>query len=64
MIRALGWDDWLILIALNSFVCQAAFLVHIASMEKKHNLEMPLALSNALEVSDGQMDVETYTDCI
>ncbi|KEQ77656.1 hypothetical protein M436DRAFT_13406, partial [Aureobasidium namibiae CBS 147.97] len=49
MIRALGWDDWLILIALNSFVCQAAFLVHIASMEKKHNLEMPLALSNALE---------------
>ena len=64
MIRALGWDDWLILIALNSFVCQAAFLVHIASMEKKHNLEMPLALSNALEVSDTQMNVGTYTDCI
>lgn len=62
MIRALGWDDWLILVALNSFVCQAAFLIHIALMERKHNLEMPLALSNALEVSDNRMRFVTCTD--
>ena len=57
VIRALGWDDWLILVALNSFVCQAAFLIHIALMEQKHNLEMPLALSNALEVSVDGNDI-------
>lgn len=62
MIRALGWDDWLILVTLNSFVCQAAFLIHIALMEQKHNLEMPLALSNALEVSDDGMNFVTCTD--
>lgn len=64
MIRALGWDDWLILVALNSFVCQAAFLIHIALMEQKHNLEMPLALSNALEVSDDGMNFVTCTDYV
>ncbi|CAD0106381.1 unnamed protein product [Aureobasidium uvarum] len=49
MIRALGWDDWFILLTLASFVCQAAFLVHIASMEQTHNLEWPIPLSNTLE---------------
>ncbi|KAI5246976.1 hypothetical protein E4T43_02453 [Aureobasidium subglaciale] len=49
MIRALGWDDWLILLALNSFICQAAFLIHIAWMEKSHNLELIKPLSSALE---------------
>jgi hypothetical protein len=60
MIRALGWDDWAILLALNSFICQAAFLVHIAWMEQHHNLEMPRPLSNALEVS---VDLITLTIC-
>jgi hypothetical protein len=64
MIRALGWDDWLILIALNSFVCQAAFLLHIVWMEQNHNLEMPVALSNALEVSEDYMKLLTYTDFV
>ncbi|KAI5209518.1 hypothetical protein E4T39_00885 [Aureobasidium subglaciale] len=50
MIRALGWDDWLILLALNSFICQAAFLIHIAWVEKTHNLELIKPLSSALEV--------------
>ncbi|KEQ93815.1 hypothetical protein AUEXF2481DRAFT_30894 [Aureobasidium subglaciale EXF-2481] len=49
MIRALGWDDWLILLALNSFICQAAFLIHIAWMEKSHNLELIKPLSSTLE---------------
>jgi hypothetical protein len=62
MIRALGWDDWLILLALNSFICQAAFLLHIAWMEQNHNLEMPRALSNALEVSDNHMTLVICAD--
>ncbi|KAI4722198.1 hypothetical protein E4T48_01558 [Aureobasidium sp. EXF-10727] len=49
MIRALGWDDWFILLTLNSFICQAAFLVHIAWMERHHNLEWPIPLSSTLE---------------
>ncbi|KAH0368450.1 hypothetical protein KCU65_g3990, partial [Aureobasidium melanogenum] len=49
MIRALGWDDWLILLALNSFICQAAFLVHIAWMEQNKDLSLEKPLSDALE---------------
>ncbi|THX66296.1 hypothetical protein D6C77_06481 [Aureobasidium pullulans] len=49
MIRSLGWDDWLILLALGSFLCQAAFLVHIAWIEQNHDLETIKPLSNALE---------------
>jgi len=49
MIRALGWDDWLILLALNSFICQAAFLVHIAWLEQNRDLRLPKPLSDALE---------------
>ncbi|KAI4748158.1 hypothetical protein E4T50_01563 [Aureobasidium sp. EXF-12298] len=49
MIRALGWDDWLILLALNSFICQAAFLVHIAWMEQNKDLRLQKPLSDALE---------------
>lgn len=51
MIRALGWDDWLILLALGHFICQAAFLLHLTWMEKHKNLETFNPLSNALEVS-------------
>mgnify|MGYP000873035194 CR=1 FL=1 len=62
MIRALGWDDFMILIALNSFICQAAFLIHIAWMEQNHNLELPRPLSNALEVSDHHMNLMICAD--
>jgi hypothetical protein len=57
MIRALGWDDWLILLALNSFVCQAAFIIHIAWMLKTHNLELVKHLSSTLEVGENHVNV-------
>jgi hypothetical protein len=51
MIKSLGWDDWLILLALGSFICQAVFLIHLAWMEQHFNLTLVKPLSNALEVS-------------
>lgn len=62
MIRALGWDDWLILLALNSFICQAAFLVHIGSLEQNHDLRLQKPLSDALEVSGNNITLIAYTD--
>lgn len=62
MIRSLGWDDWLILLALGSFLCQAAFLVHIAWIEQNHDLETIKPLSNALEVSKSHMRSWNDTD--
>lgn len=50
MIRALGWDDWLILLALCSFLCQACFLIHIEWMKQHYDLETLKPLSTALEV--------------
>ncbi|KAH0334426.1 hypothetical protein KCU81_g9469, partial [Aureobasidium melanogenum] len=49
MIKSLGWDDWLILLALASFVCQASFLIHLAWMEEHLNLTFIRPLANALE---------------
>lgn len=60
MIRALGWDDWLILLALNSFICQAAFLVHIAWMEQNKDLSLEKPLSDALEVSGDSISDGLY----
>lgn len=51
MIKSLGWDDWLILVALASFTCQAAFLIHLAWIEQHYDLTLIKALSDALEVS-------------
>lgn len=62
MIRALGWDDWLILLALNSFICQAAFLVHIGTLEQNHDLRLEKPLSDALEVSGNDMILIACTD--
>lgn len=62
MIRALGWDDWLILLALNSFVCQAAFLVHIAWLEQNRDLRLPKPLSDALEVGANHTTLVACTD--
>lgn len=62
MIRALGWDDWLILLALNSFICQAAFLVHIAWMEQNKDLRLQKPLSDALEVSGDFLTLMACTD--
>lgn len=62
MIRALGWDDWLILLALNSFICQAAFLVHIAWLEQTHDLMLEKPLSDALEVSGHSVILMVWTD--
>lgn len=50
MIKSLGWDDWLILLALASFVCQASFLIHLAWIEEHLNLTFIRPLSKALEV--------------
>ncbi|KEQ60459.1 uncharacterized protein M437DRAFT_19625, partial [Aureobasidium melanogenum CBS 110374] len=52
MIKSLGWDDWLILLALASFVCQASFLIHLAWMEEHLNLTFIRPLANALEVGE------------
>ncbi|KAG9602009.1 hypothetical protein KCU77_g2579, partial [Aureobasidium melanogenum] len=49
MIKSLGWDDWLILLALASFVCQASFLIHLAWIEDHLNLTFIKPLSKALE---------------
>ncbi|KAG9569467.1 hypothetical protein KCU71_g4620, partial [Aureobasidium melanogenum] len=49
MIKSLGWDDWLILLALASFVCQASFLIHLAWIEDHLNLTFIRPLSKALE---------------
>ena len=62
MIRALGWDDWLILLTLNSFICQAAFLVHIAWMEQNKDLRLQKTLSDALEVSEDYVTLMACTD--
>lgn len=52
MIKSLGWDDWLILVALASFICQASFLIHLAWMEQHYDLTYIKALADALEVSN------------
>lgn len=52
MIKSLGWDDWLILLALASFICQASFLIHLAWIEKHLNLTYIRPLANALEVGN------------
>ncbi|CAD0105760.1 unnamed protein product [Aureobasidium uvarum] len=49
MIKSLGWDDWLILLALASFICQASFLVHLAWMEQHLDLGFIKPLASALE---------------
>ncbi|KEQ78279.1 hypothetical protein M436DRAFT_18997, partial [Aureobasidium namibiae CBS 147.97] len=49
MIKSLGWDDWLILVAVASFICQASFLIHLAWMEQHYDLTYIKALSDALE---------------
>ena len=50
MIKSLGWDDWLILLATASFICQASFLIRLAWMEQNYDLTYIKALSDALEV--------------
>ncbi|KAI4716123.1 hypothetical protein E4T48_07697 [Aureobasidium sp. EXF-10727] len=49
MIKSLGWDDWLILLALGSFICQASFLIHLAWMEQHVDLGFIRPLASALE---------------
>jgi hypothetical protein len=51
MIKSLGWDDWLILVSLVSFVCQASFLIHLAWIIQHEDLNMIKTLADALEVS-------------
>lgn len=51
MIKSLGWDDWLILVSLLSFVCQASFLIHLAWIIQHEDLNMIKTLADALEVS-------------
>jgi hypothetical protein len=51
MIKSLGWDDWLILLALASFVCQAAILIHLAWIIQHEDLGYIRPLADALEVS-------------
>ncbi|KAI4852947.1 hypothetical protein E4T44_01149 [Aureobasidium sp. EXF-8845] len=49
MIKSLGWDDWLILLALASFVCQAAILIHLAWIIQHEDLGYIRPLADALE---------------
>lgn len=59
MIKSLGWDDWLILLALASFVCQASFLIHLAWIEEHLNLTFIRPLSKALEVGKHSANMVT-----
>jgi hypothetical protein len=52
MIKSLGWDDWMILLALASFLCQASILIHLAWIIQHYDLSYIKPLAEALEVSN------------
>jgi hypothetical protein len=67
LIKSLGWDDWLILLALASFLCQASILIHLAWIIQHDDLSYIRPLAEALEVSNtcasDPTPLTTYTVC-